>query len=111
MPNYSDNYSDMIASVFDGAGAIEKIVSMDKVEELQDKVEELQDKIDSSKAATGQLTNAEIAQAIRMIRTKPVLRDYKKIGRNDTCPCGSGKKYKNCCLKTGKYETRHQIGE
>ncbi|MGV8980734.1 YecA family protein [Clostridium sp.] len=22
-----------------------------------------------------------------------------KIGRNDTCPCGSGKKYKNCCLK------------
>ena len=23
----------------------------------------------------------------------------KKIGRNDPCPCGSGKKYKNCCLK------------
>ncbi|MBU3188172.1 SEC-C domain-containing protein [Clostridium bowmanii] len=22
-----------------------------------------------------------------------------KVGRNDTCPCGSGKKYKNCCLK------------
>jgi len=22
-----------------------------------------------------------------------------KIGRNDVCPCGSGKKYKNCCLK------------
>jgi preprotein translocase subunit SecA len=20
-----------------------------------------------------------------------------KIGRNDPCPCGSGKKYKNCC--------------
>ncbi|WP_423777530.1 SEC-C metal-binding domain-containing protein, partial [Clostridium tyrobutyricum] len=20
-----------------------------------------------------------------------------KIGRNDLCPCGSGKKYKNCC--------------
>lgn len=27
--------------------------------------------------------------------------DYSKlkIGRNDPCPCGSGKKYKNCCLK------------
>ena len=24
-----------------------------------------------------------------------------KIGRNDPCPCGSGKKYKKCCLKTG----------
>ena len=23
----------------------------------------------------------------------------KKVGRNDPCPCGSGKKYKNCCLK------------
>lgn len=23
----------------------------------------------------------------------------KKIGRNDPCPCGSGKKYKNCCMK------------
>jgi hypothetical protein len=22
----------------------------------------------------------------------------KKVGRNDTCPCGSGKKYKKCCL-------------
>lgn len=21
-----------------------------------------------------------------------------KVGRNDPCPCGSGKKYKNCCL-------------
>lgn len=23
----------------------------------------------------------------------------KKLGRNDLCPCGSGKKYKNCCMK------------
>ena len=25
-------------------------------------------------------------------------RKDKKIGRNDPCPCGSGKKYKNCCM-------------
>ncbi len=25
------------------------------------------------------------------------VRKEKKIGRNDPCPCGSGKKYKNCC--------------
>ena len=24
-------------------------------------------------------------------------KDIKKIGRNDPCPCGSGKKYKKCC--------------
>jgi len=28
---------------------------------------------------------------------KPVVRDQPKIGRNDPCPCGSGKKYKRCC--------------
>lgn len=22
----------------------------------------------------------------------------EKVGRNDPCPCGSGKKYKNCCM-------------
>ena len=26
-------------------------------------------------------------------------RNTKKIGRNDPCPCGSGKKYKQCCGK------------
>jgi len=25
-------------------------------------------------------------------------KNYKKPGRNDPCPCGSGKKYKKCCL-------------
>ncbi|MCI8645197.1 MAG: DUF1186 domain-containing protein [Firmicutes bacterium] len=28
----------------------------------------------------------------------------KKIGRNDPCPCGSGKKYKHCCLNRSKDE-------
>ncbi len=27
---------------------------------------------------------------------KPVVRDAPKVGRNDLCPCGSGKKYKKC---------------
>ena len=29
----------------------------------------------------------------------PFVRKEEKIGRNDPCPCGSGKKYKNCCGK------------
>ena len=28
-----------------------------------------------------------------------VVQSAKKVGRNEPCPCGSGKKYKNCCLK------------
>jgi preprotein translocase subunit SecA len=30
-------------------------------------------------------------------RPKPVQHDGPKVGRNDPCPCGSGKKYKKCC--------------
>ena len=29
---------------------------------------------------------------------KTVVNTERKIGRNDPCPCGSGKKYKNCCM-------------
>ncbi len=29
--------------------------------------------------------------------TKTVIKE-KKVGRNDPCPCGSGRKYKQCCL-------------
>ena len=27
-----------------------------------------------------------------------------KVGRNDPCPCGSGKKYKKCCLRTARQQ-------
>jgi len=30
----------------------------------------------------------------------PVKREMAKVGRNDPCPCGSGKKYKSCCGRT-----------
>jgi SEC-C motif-containing protein len=32
-----------------------------------------------------------------MIKPEPLRRDGPKIGRNDPCPCASGKKYKKCC--------------
>lgn len=58
------------------------------------------------------LLNAEVRQNIEReevkniktndgkegVKSKPKKAD-KKVGRNDLCPCGSGKKYKNCCGK------------
>ena len=35
----------------------------------------------------------------------------KKLGRNDPCPCGSGKKYKQCCLKTVDAQIAHDRAE
>ncbi len=37
------------------------------------------------------------AEQVAPGKPKPVRRVGKKIGRNDPCPCGSGKKYKKCC--------------
>ncbi|MHA3915618.1 SEC-C metal-binding domain-containing protein [Halovulum sp. GXIMD14793] len=28
----------------------------------------------------------------------------EKLGRNDPCPCGSGKRFKRCCLKSGRHD-------
>jgi len=33
----------------------------------------------------------------RIVKSQPVVRDAPKVGRNEPCPCGSGKKYKKCC--------------
>ena len=34
-------------------------------------------------------------------KIEPIRNRQEKVGRNQPCPCGSGKKYKNCCMKTG----------
>ena len=36
-----------------------------------------------------------------------VVRNGPKIGRNDPCPCGSGKKFKKCCVADGAPSTLH----
>jgi preprotein translocase subunit SecA len=36
-------------------------------------------------------------QAALKAASTPVRRQVEKVGRNDPCPCGSGKKYKKCC--------------
>ena len=34
-----------------------------------------------------------------LVKPEPIVRESPKVGRNDPCPCGSGKKYKKCCGK------------
>jgi uncharacterized protein len=35
----------------------------------------------------------------------------QKVGRNDPCPCGSGKKYKNCCLQKEQQQPGQSLGK
>jgi len=44
-----------------------------------------------------ELEQARMAGAGDMQTVQQVVRSGEKIGRNDPCPCGSGKKYKKCC--------------
>ena len=53
------------------------------------------DRFSGGTQKSGQSTQAE-APDIPKIAT-PVVRDTPKVGRNEPCPCGSGKKYKKCC--------------
>ncbi len=55
---------------------------------------QLQDHLRSAQASHGDEVSAAEAQ-----KKAPLTADGKKVGRNDPCPCGSGKKYKNCCGK------------
>ena len=64
----------------------------------------------SKREETSKITNASLEDtAINLVdgsykkdeggMNKTVVNEESKVGRNDPCPCGSGKKYKNCCGK------------
>jgi preprotein translocase subunit SecA len=45
--------------------------------------------------AAGAQAEASVAEAVPQVQ-EPIFRDQPKVGRNDPCPCGSGKKFKQC---------------
>jgi len=51
------------------------------------------DEISESRRVQGQVASRDTRE---LQKTGPI-RAEKTVGRNDPCPCGSGKKYKNCC--------------
>ena len=48
-------------------------------------------------AALQALNSLDNGEKMKVEEHKPVDNEGPKVGRNDPCPCGSGKKYKNCC--------------
>ena len=55
------------------------------------------------KMATQPLQREQVAKAMHTNKDgsgakTPTKRKADKVGRNDPCTCGSGKKYKNCCI-------------
>ncbi len=54
--------------------------------------------MDSMKDYLGNLSPKELEHLINGVQ-EPYINPFAGIGRNDPCPCGSGKKYKKCCGK------------
>jgi preprotein translocase subunit SecA len=45
---------------------------------------------------TPEAANGKVEKSERQL---PIRKTTPEVGRNEPCPCGSGKKYKNCCGK------------
>ena len=46
-------------------------------------------------------SETKVKRGIRTVHGDKLLEE--KLGRNDLCPCGSGKRFKQCCLKSGRF--------
>ncbi len=57
---------------------------------------ELETETAAASAAPAAAGASRVAPAAQSARVRQVQRFGEKVGRNDPCPCGSGKKYKNC---------------
>ena len=52
-----------------------------------------------SKRRKGYPSESQVKRGVRIVHGDKLLEE--KLGRNDPCPCGSGKRFKKCCLKSG----------
>jgi len=93
---------DTIEKLFAIQIAKEQEVSDVKLERKQTFVMSRGERAASDAMSTGMNAGGETEDG----RGVTVRREGKKVGRNDPCPCGSGKKYKKCCLP--REETRAQ---
>ena len=79
------------------------IAKTDDLLEVKEVEEPLESPFDNSRRFVIENTYLNEARDIRKsmgttrTTTQPVVREGKKVGRNEPCPCGSGKKYKKCC--------------
>ncbi len=55
-----------------------------------------------SKRRRGYPSETQVKKGDRVVNGNKEL--IEKLGRNDLCPCGSGRRFKKCCLRGGSYD-------
>ena len=87
-------FQDMMFSIY--TEAVKRLFSVQVV--TQEAVEKFEQKEQKKEAEVQKNTTAPT------LEKEPVKRSAPKVGRNDPCPCGSGKKFKQCCMGKGIYD-------
>ena len=91
----SGAYADFIDSIFDYEKQYkEKVECVDDAEKWM----LLSYSFKKNEGESSYKLEEAITQVIEKEKKENVNTDFKNVGRNDPCPCGSGKKYKKCCL-------------
>ena len=99
LTEYKKEAFDMFQEMIDGLKetAIEQLFKVRMTQEDQPTTRVAQRAPDWQETRGGDLDGSPRTPA----RVEPRAADGQKVGRNDPCPCGSGKKYKKCCLLKG----------
>ena len=87
-------FQDMMFSIY--TESVKRLFSVQVVTE--EAVEKFEQKEQKKEAEVQKNTTAPT------LEKEPVKRTAPKVGRNDPCPCGSGKKFKQCCMGKGIYD-------
>ena len=91
-------FDEMISSIkLDVTKILLHIVKKERKFERESNVKITREGIDKSAIEVGE--SAPKASSESDSKPQPIVNSEPKVGRNDLCPCGSGKKYKQCCGK------------
>jgi len=93
-------YEEMLAGVREKVADMVFKVRLTAGAEMQS-VYQISDLVHEQLSAYDNLSRemAEQRAAAQPTKVQTIVRDKAKVGRNDPCPCGSGRKYKKCCGK------------
>ena len=87
------NFMDVINNALDKKYSFKELIEEYKSEYVKNKIYSSATVLYCSNAFT------DVFNVISAPKEEPKVSTGVKVGRNDPCPCGSGKKYKNCCMK------------
>ena len=89
-------FDEMISSIkLDVTKILLHIVKKERKLERESNVRVTGEGLDKSAIDVGE--SAPKANSASNSKPQPIVNNGPKVGRNDLCPCGSGRKYKNCC--------------